>query len=497
MNKKPSIIKKLIVFLIIALLVGPILFKILGINNQRGIMFIAMTFIFGVDLAFILSVTGKYQTQKQNFWTIMAIRTLLAIFCLYISSGLYNIVKFINELEVLLFIPAIFYLIENKERFNLPGVFNQNQVGGDVIVASLNDFDPIFKLDEKRMVKEFIKRELKESNVRGIHSHLPSDALVRKTILSLIFVILIFIYISMIFFHFPILTYIVGFIILLVLFIVTVKYSLLKYLTKQVKARPDEKISNIIMNTSTLLRYDYTRLIRVGGSVIAIFLALTIFKNPVILYEPYEDGYAVRYYAYGLNNRTTAEIPSEHNGKPVLALRGNTFSNMFELEEVILPDTIVEIRGQAFLNDTKLVKVKLPANLEYLGGRAFYNATSIKEIELPDTLTELGGESFYNATSLEKIKLSNQLKEIRGSTFENCKNLKAIIIPDSVTRIGGHAFYGNSSLVYVYISPNSKLAEIGSSAFRQCSLLYDITIPSKTYVNEKAFKESPTTVDRY
>ena len=64
-------------------------------------------------------------------------------------------------------------------------------------------------------------------------------------------------------------------------------------------------------------------------------------------------------------------------------------------------------------------------------------------------------------------------------------------------RIGGHAFYGNSSLSKVSISENSKLQEIGSSAFRQCSRLYNINIPSGTYVNERAFKESPTVVNRY
>ena len=47
------------------------------------------------------------------------------------------------------------------------------------------------------------------------------------------------------------------------------------------------------------------------------------------------------------------------------------------------------------------------------------------------------------------------------------------------------------------IGPNSKLSEIGSSAFRQCYSLQNITIPTDTYVNERAFKESPTTVNRY
>ena len=75
--------------------------------------------------------------------------------------------------------------------------------------------------------------------------------------------------------------------------------------------------------------------------------------------------------------------------------------------------------------------------------------------------------------------------------------MKEITIPDNVTRIGGHAFYGNTSLRQVSISENSKLKEIGSSAFRDCDALKDITLPKETEVNSKAFKGSPTTIRRY
>jgi hypothetical protein len=80
-----------------------------------------------------------------------------------------------------------------------------------------------------------------------------------------------------------------------------------------------------------------------------------------------DGGYGVRYYAFGLTNFISATIPEEHNGKPVISLRGNTFSNMFFLKEVKLPDTITEIRGQAFKNCISLKSVNIPKNLEYLG----------------------------------------------------------------------------------------------------------------------------------
>ena len=364
-------------------------------------------------------------------------------------------------------------------------------------IVTPEKFDNLFSLDEDSMLEGFIKKEMLkvgfDKNTKLIHS----DILKRKKVLNLIFGLLVFIYTTMIFFHFPLLTYIIGFIILIIYFVNSRKYNLIKYLKKQVKARPDEKISNIVMSTKSLLIKDTSKLTLAISLIIAIVLPLIIFSTPKIIYEKVDGGYAVRYYLYGLTNYKTAVIPDTYKNSKIVSLRGNTFSNMYFLESVKLPDTITEIRGQAFKNCRSLTSVNIPSKLEYLGGGAFYNAKKIDNIILPDTLTFLGGESFRGASSLRTIKLSNNLTEIRGDTFSYCYSLQSIVIPDKVTRIGGHAFYEDYNLETVSISKNSNLAEIGSSAFRRCESLSSIKIPSGTYINERAFKESPTSVSRY
>lgn len=364
-------------------------------------------------------------------------------------------------------------------------------------IVTPEKFDDLFSLDEDSMLEGFIKKEMLkvgfDKNTKLIHSNI----LKRKKVLNLIFGLLVFIYTTMIFFHFPLLTYIISFIILIIYFINSRKYNLIKYLKKQVKARPNEKISNIVMSAKSLLIKDTSKLTLVISLIIAIVLPLIIFSTPKIIYEKVDGGYAVRYYLYGLTNYKTAVIPDTYKNSKIVSLRGNTFSNMYFLESVKLPDTITEIRGQAFKNCRSLTNVNIPSKLEYLGGGAFYNAKKIDNIILPDTLTFLGGESFRGASSLRKIKLSNNLTEIRGDTFSYCYSLQSIVIPDKVTRIGGHAFYEDYNLETVSISKNSNLAEIGSSAFRKCESLSSIKIPNGTYINERAFKESPTSVSRY
>ncbi len=360
--------------------------------------------------------------------------------------------------------------------------------------VTVANYDPILYYNENVILDEFIIRELKKSNINLNEELIPFEVLKRRKTFSMIFSALLFVFISMIFFHFPILTYIIGIAILIFFHAETKEYNMIKYLAKEIKSRPNEKISNIIMNTKNQLTTDNQKNKRIVLNVVAVILPLIIFMNPHIMYEKTTEGYNVRFYTFGLTNMTSATIPSSYNGENVIGLRGNAFSNMPFLKSVTLPDTIKEIRGQAFKNDNNLVDVNIPSNLEYLGGGAFYNCTSITSITLPDTLTFLAGETFKNASSLETIKLSENITEIRGNSFEECTSLKEITIPDKVTRIGGHAFYGDKSLNKVIFTENSQLNEIGSSAFRQCKRLYSITIPRNTFVNERAFKESPTNI---
>lgn len=499
-----------------------------------------------------LSDMFSKENSKKTFWTLFSIRAGVLLFCDFFVTPYIAIVDFVSVFAGAFLIVPISAII-TKTKINgrsnqviraMPVVSVTSQpeqvkgielkcakcnsvlqitdkfcancgeaFDGNNVVASENanatiqspqkiavlpsNFDKIYSMPEDKMLEEFINRELIKAGIDKSSSLLPSDILKRKKILNTIFSILVFIYISLIFFHFPIYTYILGIIILFVFFKITRRYDFIKYLKKQLKARPGEKISNIIMNEKNNLLTDNTKGLFTICLLVSFVLPLIIFSSPRIFYEKTEGGYAVRYYAFGLTNFKTVTIPETYKNEKVVRLRGNTFSNMPFLESVQLPDSIIEIRGQAFKNCKKLTKVNIPKNLEYLGGGVFYNATSIRKVELPDTLTYLGGESFYGATSLEYIKLSNNLTEIRGNSFEYCTSLKSITIPDNVIRIGGHAFYGDSSLSEVTISENSKLSEIGSSAFRQCSSLYNISIPSNTYVNDRAFKESPTLVNRY
>lgn len=490
--------------------------------------------------AFVLSPLAEiisYENKKQIFWILFTVRAfILLIFDFFISTYIAIFDFIFVFIGAFIILPISNYINKKRaeknksminstvatklptqekvilcskcgEKLQEPYKFcskcgtkveetKATEIEQKTIITSAS-FDPIYTKSEDDLLEEIINQEIKKANFEKNSKLIPKEILKRRTILCIIFAILLFVSVSLIFFHFPIYTYIMAIIILVLFLRISLKYNLMNFLKKEVKSRPDEKISNIVMSIKTSMIYDNYKALRLILCLVAMIIPLIIFKDPRIMYEKQGDGYAVRFYTFGLTNFKTATIPNIYNNKNVISLRGNTFSNMPFLEKVTLPDSIVEIRGQAFKNDSKLVSVNIPKNLEYLGGGSFYGCKSIKKVNLPDTLTYMGGETFYEASSLTNIKLSKNLKEIRGDSFEYCTSLKKIEIPDKVERIGGHAFYGDTSLEEVELSEDSNLKEIGSSAFRQCDRLNTITIPQDTYVNERAFKESPTVVRRF
>lgn len=347
------------------------------------------------------------------------------------------------------------------------------------------------------MLESFLKDEMKKAKIDSKTDLIPKDVLKRKNIMFIILSLLTFIFISMIFFHVGVVYCLIALIIIFIFYKKANSYNLMNFLKKEVKSRPQEDISNIVMNVKLSFIKDSSKNILLGGFIAALLICSIVYFQPHVLYEKSENGYTVRFYTIGITNFTSVNIPEKYKGEDVVGVRGQVFKNMYTLRKVKLPNTITEIRGQAFENNILLNEINIPNNLTYLGGSAFKKCKSLKTLTLPDTLTYIGGEAFKNATSLKSIILPSSLKEIRGNTFENDKSLQKIKIPDTVTRIGGHAFYGCKKLSKVELSENSELNEIGSSAFRLCDSLKEITIPSLTSVNSRAFKESPTKVKRF
>lgn len=151
------------------------------------------------------------------------------------------------------------------------------------------------------------------------------------------------------------------------------------------------------------------------------------------------DGYTVIKY---VGENTDVKIPSEHKGKPVVAIEGA------------------------------------------------FSSTAITSVEIPNSITSLGSYAFSFCESLETVTFekNSKLEEIPDYAFGACSSLISIEIPASVKTIASRAFNVCSKLKTVAFEEGSKLQNIGFYAFFKCSELANISLPnSLETIGESAF----------
>ena len=147
-----------------------------------------------------------------------------------------------------------------------------------------------------------------------------------------------------------------------------------------------------------------------------------------------------------------------------------TFTNCVSLENINIPNGLVEIKDEAFA-DTKIKNLTIPATLVNISQTAFRGMTDLETIEvdvnnsiydsrkdcnalietssntiilgasntiIPDTVCNIGAYAFYNNTKLEKID-TNKVLTIKESAFEGCANLKEFYLSESVESLSDNA----------------------------------------------------------
>lgn len=172
-------------------------------------------------------------------------------------------------------------------------------------------------------------------------------------------------------------------------------------------------------------------------------------------FEECDNGYLLR--SYLLKDEasvTEVEIPSEHNGQPV-----------------------VSIGFEAFSYAIHLCSVKLSEGIEEIGIKAFYSCFNLKTVLLPDSLKAIQRFSFNNCRNLENIVFPNKLEVIDEYSFFSCKSIKSVNFPSSLRELGKAAFCDCAGLEYAVLP--KELENIGDFAFQDCVSLNSVILPEK------------------
>ncbi len=160
-----------------------------------------------------------------------------------------------------------------------------------------------------------------------------------------------------------------------------------------------------------------------------------------------EDAYTVTGIGTCLDENLT--IYPEHNGKPVIRIGWSAFRNCNNLRSVLIPDSVKEIHNFAFQGCSQLEKIELPATIIEVGEYVFDGCESLIYYE-KDGLKYLGNEDnkyVYLAgvvkTDILNADIHTSCKLIGFEAFKNCTLLNNIRIPSGVTHIGVFATSGS------------------------------------------------------
>ncbi|MDR0301964.1 MAG: leucine-rich repeat domain-containing protein [Treponema sp.] len=155
-------------------------------------------------------------------------------------------------------------------------------------------------------------------------------------------------------------------------------------------------------------------------------------------------------------------IPATIAGLPVVrieaALLFSEFSNpphgakenrKDRITSVVIPDTVTYING-GFEGCADLKQVTLPKNLKYIQTEAF-KKSGLTSIVIPEGVTDIGNRVFADCKNLTSVTLPRSLERIGSSVFEGCTSLVDVKIPSGSTIMYGDYASGGSQDHSLYI----------------------------------------------
>lgn len=186
-------------------------------------------------------------------------------------------------------------------------------------------------------------------------------------------------------------------------------------------------------------------------------------------------------------------VPSNINGKVVVAMRGTFFNNK-SVKSVYIPDTVkmvdsvwgggseAWINGYAYWDScngafegcSNLTQIKGGKCVEAYAEETFKECVNLKKINL-GKIKLIPGKMFLGCSSLSNITIPSSVKNVAYWSFAECTSLKKVSGGTKVTEYGEGVFRGCKNLSSVKLG---KTKNIPLFMFYKCSSLSNITIPA-------------------
>lgn len=179
-----------------------------------------------------------------------------------------------------------------------------------------------------------------------------------------------------------------------------------------------------------------------------------------------------------INNHVVKSIGTGKKDKPFVPANVNSFT------KINFPETLTDINSYAFYSNTAFARLSIPATVGSVGDFAFYDCDNISYAEIDSTL--IGTAAFGNCSGLKEVSVTGS-SFIGKVAFADCSNLMKLTVSGD-TGIGKSAFVNDTNINAVNLK-KLKNARIEGYAFKGCTSIKEIYIPSNNIVDAYAFDE--------
>ena len=137
-----------------------------------------------------------------------------------------------------------------------------------------------------------------------------------------------------------------------------------------------------------------------------------------------------------------------------------------------------------FRGDKTVVRIELPEGIQYIPGSFFYECRNLQEVWLPDSLLEIGAYAFYGCESLSAVHIheNSALQAIGEYAFAKCEALRSFTVPAATQTLGTSVFRYCTLLETLSIAESSGLRSLGSHLLSSCTALTGLWLPNSVTV---------------
>jgi hypothetical protein len=186
------------------------------------------------------------------------------------------------------------------------------------------------------------------------------------------------------------------------------------------------------------------------------------------------------------------DVPELYNGRWVTEIAVEAFADCYDITVVTMSWRITSVGERAFVRCRALRSISLSASLTQIGKETFADCMALETITLPSALKRIGAWAFRGCVSLGSVTFPAGLEVIGVGAFAHCPELAMFGVESGnqhFKSVDGVLFTYDLRSLLLYPNRRSPLYaipegthSIGYFAFRGCTALTRITIPSSVAV---------------